>query len=210
MPASKNLVTSVAQSVFSERALGQNVLRREGAAKLCGKACYVDDLPRNDVWVGGTVRADVPHGRLLGIRYDQGFDWSRVVVVTAADIPGENVVPVVMRDQPALTDSIIRYRGEPVALIAAPDEETLQQALDSVTLETAPLEPVFEIDAALTAKVLVYGRRAEEVVRFALQNQADLIVLRSHRYDPQTATFLVGTLSHQIAALAQCAALLVK
>lgn len=157
MPAIQNPVTSFAQSAFSERVLGQNVLRREGAAKLCGKACYVDDLPRQDVWLGGTVRADVPHARLLGIRYDPRFDWSRVVVVTAADIPGENVVPVVMRDQPAITDSIIRYHGEPVALIAAPDAETLQQALDSVTLETAPLEAVFEINDALTAKVLVYG-----------------------------------------------------
>jgi nucleotide-binding universal stress UspA family protein len=57
---------------------------------------------------------------------------------------------------------------------------------------------------------IVFGRRAEEVVRFAIQNQVDLIVLRSHRYDPQTATFPVGTLSHQLAVLAQCAVLLVK
>ncbi len=57
---------------------------------------------------------------------------------------------------------------------------------------------------------IVFGRRSEEVVRFALQNQVDLIVLRSHRYDPQTSTFPVGTLSHQLAVLAQCAVLLVK
>ena len=57
---------------------------------------------------------------------------------------------------------------------------------------------------------IVFGRRAEEVVRFAMQNQVDLIVLRSHRYDPQTAMFPVGTLSHQLAVLAQCAVLLVK
>lgn len=151
MPAITEPVTSFAQSAMSKRVLGQNVLRREGAAKLCGKACYVDDLPRQNVWLGGTVWAEVPHARLLGMRYDLGFDWSRVVVVTAADIPGENVVPVVMRDQPALTDSIIRYHGEPVALIAVPDAETLQKALDSVTLETAPLESVFGIDDALTA-----------------------------------------------------------
>lgn len=57
---------------------------------------------------------------------------------------------------------------------------------------------------------IVFGRRAEEVVRFAIENHADLIVLRSHRYDPQTAKFPVGTLSHQLAVLAQCAVLLVK
>jgi nucleotide-binding universal stress UspA family protein len=57
---------------------------------------------------------------------------------------------------------------------------------------------------------IVFGRRAEEVVRFAIENQVDLIVLRSHRYDSQTAKFPVGTLSHQLAVLAQCAVLLVK
>ena len=66
-------------------------------------------------------------------------------------------------------------------------------------------------EQGLTASThIVFGRRAEEVVRFAIQNQVDLIVLRSHRYDPQTATFPVGTLSHQLAVLAQCAVLLVK
>lgn len=57
---------------------------------------------------------------------------------------------------------------------------------------------------------IVFGRRVEDVVRFAVQNQVDLIVLRSHRFDPQTASFPVGTISHQIATLAQCAVLLVK
>lgn len=152
-----NLVVSSAQTTPLEGALGQNVPRREGAAKLCGQACYVDDLPRRDVWLGGTVRAAVPHARLLGIHCDPNFDWSRVVVVTAADIPGENVIPVVLRDQPALAETIIRYYGEPVALIAAPDEETLQQALDSVILETAALDAIFDIDEALAAKVVIHG-----------------------------------------------------
>lgn len=157
MRATENLVAPTAESTDSQGALGRNIPRREGAAKLCGKACYVDDLPRQDVWHGGTVRANVPHARLLGIRFDPRFDWSRVVVVTARDIPGENVVPVVLRDQPSLAETTIRYHGEPAALIAAPDAETLQQALDSVTLETSPLEPVFQLDEALSGKVVVFG-----------------------------------------------------
>lgn len=157
MPGTSNTVESFARTALRQGALGQNVLRREGAAKLCGKGCFVDDLPRKDVWFGGTVRAEVPHARLVAIHFDQRFDWTRVVVATAADIPGENVVPVVLRDQPALAEKIIRYRGEPVALIAAPDEETLQHALDSVSLETEPLDAIFEIDAALEAKVAIYG-----------------------------------------------------
>jgi len=151
-----HLVTAL-ETMHCLSALGHNVPRREGAAKLRGQACYVDDLPHQGVWFGGTVRADVPHARLLGIRFDPRFDWSRVVVVTARDIPGENVALVVLRDQPSLAETTIRYRGEPVALIAAPDAETLQQSLDSVGLETAPLEPAFDMDEALSGKVAVFG-----------------------------------------------------
>lgn len=158
MSATDQLEASTAsEATQSASPLGRSIPRREGAAKLRGEACFVADLPRQEVWLGGTVRADVPHARLLAIRFDPAFDWSRVVVVTAADIPGENVVPVVLRDQPSLAESTIRYRGEPVALIAAPDAETLQQALDRVTVETAPLEPVFSLDEALSGKVALFG-----------------------------------------------------
>ncbi len=94
-PITEQGVVPPVPTMYTEGPLGRPVSRREGAAKLCGRACYVDDLPRRDVWLGGTVRADVAHARLVAIQYDQRFDWSRVVVVAAADIPGENVVPVV-------------------------------------------------------------------------------------------------------------------
>jgi len=97
----------------SETALGKNVLWREGAAKLCGKAQYVDDLPHGGVWVGGTMRAEVPHARLLGVRSDERFDWDRVVMVTASDIPGENVVPVVLRDQLSHGGLVVPRRSDP-------------------------------------------------------------------------------------------------
>jgi xanthine dehydrogenase molybdopterin-binding subunit B len=101
MPAVEKLPVSPVERVRRPSALGQNIPRREGAAKLCGQACFVGDLPRDGVWFGATVRADVPHARLLGIRFDPRFDWKKVVVATARDIPGANVVPVVLRDQPS-------------------------------------------------------------------------------------------------------------
>ena len=141
-----------------EQSIGRSIERREGLDKLTGAARFVDDLPRDGVWLGATVRADLPHGQLEEIRWLPGFDWRRVVVVTAADIPGENVVPMVLRDQPGLTSRTIRYRGEPVALIAAPDMQTLQEALAHVELRTTRLPPVLDLDSALAANVLLHGQ----------------------------------------------------
>ena len=100
-------------------------LRREGPAKLTGLAKYADDLVFPGAWYGATIRSTEPHARLLGIDLDDGFDWSRVVVVTAEDIPGENVVSLIDDDQPVLVPvgGEIRHQAEPVALLAAADRD---------------------------------------------------------------------------------------
>jgi CO/xanthine dehydrogenase Mo-binding subunit len=121
-------------------------LRREGPDKLTGLARYADDLVFPGAWYGATIRSTEPHARLLGIDLDDGFDWSRVVVVTADDIPGENVVSLIDDDQPVLVaiGGEIRHQAEPVALIAAPDRSTVREARGHVTLRTERLEAVYD------------------------------------------------------------------
>jgi universal stress protein A len=57
---------------------------------------------------------------------------------------------------------------------------------------------------------LAYGRRAEEIVKFAAANDVDLIVLASHRVKPTGADRDWGTISYKVGILAQCPVLLVK
>lgn len=121
-------------------------LRREGPAKLTGTAKYADDLVFPGAWFGATVRSTEPHARFIGVELDDAFDWGRVVVVTADDIPGENVVSLVDNDQPVLVPvgGEIRHQAEPCVLLAAPDRATLHAAKRHVRLRTEPLTPVFD------------------------------------------------------------------
>ncbi|HVS03314.1 MAG TPA: universal stress protein, partial [Thermoanaerobaculia bacterium] len=57
---------------------------------------------------------------------------------------------------------------------------------------------------------IVLGRRTAEIVRWAGEHEVDLIVMESHRIDPQHPTEGLATLSHQVAVLAPCPVLLVK
>ena len=94
-----------------------------------------------------------------------------------------------------------------------PDEELesfYQQLGPGVQRELSAAAQSLAEHGVTSSTHIVFGRRAEDIVRFALQNAVDLIVVRSHRFDPQTPMFPIGTLSHQVAALAQCAVLLVK
>src|SRR5665647_1450676 len=79
---------------------------------------------------------------------DPAFDWSRVAVVPAADIPGENVVHLIYDDQPALVADEIRHHAEAVALVAAPDPATARAARAAIHLRTEPLPPVLDLLAA--------------------------------------------------------------
>lgn len=128
------------------RARSAAPLRREGPAKLTGEAKYADDLVFPGAWYGATIRSSQPHARLLGVELDEGFDWSRVVVVTAEDIPGENIVSLIDDDQPVLVPigGEIRHQAEPVALVAAADKATVREARHRIRLRTESLPAVFD------------------------------------------------------------------
>jgi nucleotide-binding universal stress UspA family protein len=57
---------------------------------------------------------------------------------------------------------------------------------------------------------IIFGNRAEEIVRYATEMGVDLIVLSSHRIDLKNPGAGWGTLSYKIGILSQCPVLLVK
>ena len=91
--------------------------------------------------IGATIRSTDAHARFVALDLDPAFDWSTVVVVTAADIPGDNIVSSIKEDQPILVPvgGEIQHHAEPLALIAAPDRATLRAARRAVTARTEPL-----------------------------------------------------------------------
>jgi nucleotide-binding universal stress UspA family protein len=57
---------------------------------------------------------------------------------------------------------------------------------------------------------ILFGARATEVVRYANETGADLIVLTSPRFDPERPAAGWGSLSHKVGLLSSCPVLLVK
>ncbi len=137
--------------------IGKSAPRKEGVAKVTGKAVYVDDLPIAGVIYGATVRSKIARGHLRGIRYLPGVPWEDFHVVTAADIPGQNTIALIEKDQPCLADRRINHPEEAVVLLAHPDREMVERARRLVELDIEPLPPVFDLDESLEGDVRVWG-----------------------------------------------------
>jgi nucleotide-binding universal stress UspA family protein len=101
-----------------------------------------------------------------------------------------------------------------IELIAGLSHEEGKEFYDR--LERKARKHVADLAARLAARQVpcqtevAFGNRAAEVLRYVQQSGTDLIVLTSHRLDPQQGVAGLGTLSHKVGILSPCPVLLVK
>ncbi|MCK4394807.1 hypothetical protein KAX17_18060, partial [Candidatus Bipolaricaulota bacterium] len=100
--------------------IGAAVPRPDALDKVRGEARFVDDLAFPGMLHAAVIRSTVPHAKICKLDLTSVSKHPAVIcTLTANEIPGENVVHVIYDDQPALADEIVRYVGEPIALLAA-------------------------------------------------------------------------------------------
>src|SRR5688572_23369409 len=130
-------------------AIGRAIPRRDGRAKVTGEARYVDDLTLPGMLHGVTVRSPVPRGTIRNIAFGDGIPWDEFTIVTAADVPGRNVVALIADDQPYLAAARVNHAEEPILLLAHHDKHLLEEARRRITIDIDPLPAVFAINDAL-------------------------------------------------------------
>ena len=135
----------------SNRLVGKGMVRVDAGGKVRGATRYLNDLALKGILHGTVVRSHVPRGILKAILPDPSFDWSSVVLATARDVPGENVVHMHDRSMPLVAEigGEIRYRGEPVAVVAAKSPELSREAAARIRLEIDELPPLLTLREAI-------------------------------------------------------------
>ncbi len=128
--------------------LGTSPIRKEGLAKVTGRAQYVDDIVLPGMWHGATVRSTIARGRITSITFDPAINWSEFCIVTAADIPGENTIVHLTKDHPCLSPEFINHPAEPILLLAHPDKAALHAAVAAVHITYEELPGVFSIEGS--------------------------------------------------------------
>lgn len=133
------------------RLVGKAMLRVDADGKVRGSTRYLNDIDYKGILHGVVVRAPVAHGILKALTPDPAFAWAGITVATASDIPGENIVHMHDRTMPLLAEigGEIRYRGEPVAVVAAKTIELATEAARHIRVEVDELPALLTLQEAV-------------------------------------------------------------
>jgi CO/xanthine dehydrogenase Mo-binding subunit len=137
--------------------VGQSPLRKEGKAKVLGQAQYVDDITLPGMWFGATVRSTIPRGRITSINFDPSIPWQEFTIVSAADIPGENTIVHLTKDQPCLAVTHVNHAEEPILLLAHPNRSLLPAAVAAVHITYEELPAIYTIEDSEKKEPVIWG-----------------------------------------------------
>jgi xanthine dehydrogenase D subunit len=118
--------------------------------KVTGEFAYASDLWMDDMIWGVTLRSPHPHARIRSVSIGAALAVPGVyAVLTGDDVPGANAFGLEYDDQPVLARDVVRYQGEPVAIVAADHPEVARQAAKQIVVDYEPLPAVTDGRAAM-------------------------------------------------------------
>jgi len=143
------------------RVIGTSLPKVDAVAKVTGRTRFADDLFLPRMLHCRMLRATTPHADIVAIDTSKAEAVSGVhAVLTGKDLPIPYGILPVSQDEHALCLDKVRFIGDPVAAVAAVDEETAWEACRRIEVEYRELEPVASIDDALDAddpRIHLYG-----------------------------------------------------
>jgi carbon-monoxide dehydrogenase large subunit len=136
--------------------IGERVKRREDPRLIQGRGTYVDDLKITGMRHLAFKRSDIAHGTITSIDTSAAEQMDGVdAVFTGADIakilaPMPIGTPFPSPPHYAIAVDVVRYAGEPVAVVVASDRYVARDAADAIVVSYDPLPAVVDPEAAMT------------------------------------------------------------
>jgi carbon-monoxide dehydrogenase large subunit len=129
--------------------VGRAIRRLEDPALVTGRGRFTADLPAAH-WLR-FVRSPVAAGKIVKIEVPEG-----ATVITAADLEGVKPIRPMLHkfnyrpvEQPILAGDVVRFTGEPVAVVVAASEEEAEDIADEVRIDIAETPPLIDARDAL-------------------------------------------------------------
>src|SRR5436309_10793196 len=132
------------------KAVGAKLPRYDGIAHVTGRTEYVDDVRVPGTLVAKALRSPHHHAGITRLDTSRAEKLPGVrAVVTYQDVPknvyGHLEALGIPADEPLLAQDDVRYRGQPIAAVAAEDEATALEALDAIEVGYEERPAFFDI-----------------------------------------------------------------
>jgi xanthine dehydrogenase D subunit len=176
--------------------IGDSARRPDGVAKTTGEFAYSSDLWMEGMLWGVTLRSPHPYAHVRSVDIGPALATPGVyAVLTYKDVPGANRYGLEFADQPVLAEDVVRYQGEPVAVVAADHPEIAQQAAARIAVGYEVLAPVTSARAAMAdgAPRLHPGGNVVRHLKLRTGDpaaRADLVITGEYQVGMQDQAFL--------------------
>jgi len=126
-----------------------------------GESLFVGDLPDPPGLLHAAVLAStVPHARIVRLDTTPATQIDGVaLVLTAADIPGENQIGGIVQDEPLLAEGEVHFIGQPIVVTVADTPRRAREAAQAIVVEYDELPGVFDPRQAAAAGSLIVPSR---------------------------------------------------
>ena len=113
--------------------IGRSVPRVDGPVKDTGSFDFASDLRHPGMLWGATARSPYAHARIAAIDLSPALAMPGVhAALTSRDVKGKLTFGLEFSDQPALAASVVRYEGDPVAIVAADSPDRAREGAAAV------------------------------------------------------------------------------
>jgi 4-hydroxybenzoyl-CoA reductase alpha subunit len=130
--------------------IGKPFRKVDARAKCVGQTKFADDIVLPRMLFCKILRSHLPHALIKSIDVSKALALPGVfAVVTGKDFPIPYGILPVSQDEHALCVDKVRFIGDPVAAVAAIDEDVAFDAMNLIEVEYEPLVTVSSIDEAL-------------------------------------------------------------
>ena len=122
----------------------------DGPEKISGKALYTSDYRSHGALTGVIKRSPVAHARIKAVDISdaEALPGVHAVITGSETDEGHGVLPVARTELPIAADRV-RYRGEPVAAVAAESVEIAREACDLIRIQYEELPAYFTAEDAM-------------------------------------------------------------
>src|SRR5206468_3645667 len=160
-------------SMAGHRIIGKAMRKVDAVAKVTGATRFADDLAFPRTLYCKLLRSTHPHAKIVSVDITAAKQLAGVqAVLTGQDLPIPFGILPVSQDEHALCLDKVRFVGDPVAAVAAVDEDTAFDAMNAIEVEYEPLDAMMSIEEAIrkpSPRIHEYGDEGNIHKKIALE-----------------------------------------